>query len=116
MKILLDECVPVRLHQYLPGFEISSVSKEKWTSFKNGKLINKSISADFELMITVDKNLQYQQNINNYEITIVVFDTLFNRLQDFVPLVPQFLDNLPSMKKKRVYIGQKPEDGSRLDI
>jgi len=62
MKILLDECVPVRLHQYLPGFEISSVSKEKWTSFKNGKLINKSISADFELMITVDKNLQYQQN------------------------------------------------------
>ena len=73
MKILLDECVPVRLHQYLPGFKVSSISKEKWTSFKNGKLINKAISAGFDLMITVDKNLQHQQNLNNHDTTIVVF-------------------------------------------
>ncbi len=104
MKILLDECVPVRLGKYLEGFTISTVSKEQWTSLKNGKLMMAAIDGGFDVMLTVDKNLQYQQNLKEYDITIVVFDVLFNRLQDFTPLILALLDLLPSMKKKKTYI------------
>jgi hypothetical protein len=103
MKILLDECVPVRLGKYLEGFTVSTVSKEQWTSLKNGKLMKAAIDGGFDVMLTVDKNLQYQQNLNEYNITIVVFDVLFNRLQDFTPLIPKFLEQLPSMEKKKAY-------------
>lgn len=104
MKILLDECVPVRLGKYLNDFMVSTVSKEQWTSLKNGKLMRTAIDAGFNVMLTVDKNLQYQQNLNEYDITIVVFDVRFNRLQDFTPLIPGFLDQLSSMEKKKAYI------------
>ncbi len=103
MKILLDECVPVRLSKYLNDFEVSSVSKEGWTSLKNGNLMRTAIDAGFDVMLTVDKNLQYQQNLSEYDITIVVFDILFNRLQDFTPLIPHFLEQFPSMEKKNAY-------------
>jgi len=104
MKILLDECVPVRLGNYLNDFEVSSVSKEGWSSLKDGNLIKTAIDAGFDIMLTVDKNLQYQQNLDEYNITIVVFDILFNRLQDFTPLMPIFLEQLSKMEKKRAYI------------
>jgi predicted nuclease of predicted toxin-antitoxin system len=59
MKILLDECVPVRLGKYFYDFTVSTVSKEQWTSLKNGKLMKTAIDAGFDVMLTVDKNLQY---------------------------------------------------------
>jgi hypothetical protein len=103
MKILLDECVPVRLGKSLIDFKVSTVSKEGWTSLKNGSLMQVAIEAGFDVMLTVDKNLQYQQNLNEYNITIVVFDIIFNRLQDFTPLIPKFLEQLPYMEKKKAY-------------
>jgi hypothetical protein len=104
MKILLDECIPVRLKQYLPGFEVYTVSEMGWTSLKNGRLMKDAIESGFDLMITVDKNLQHQQNLQEYDISIVVFDILFNRLQDFVPLIPKFIELQPKLVKKKAYI------------
>ena len=63
-----------------------------------------AIKSGFDVMITVDKNLQHQQNLNEFEISVVVFDVLFNRLQDFVPLVPKFIELLPKFGKKKVYV------------
>jgi predicted nuclease of predicted toxin-antitoxin system len=74
MKILLDECLPIRLKQYLTGFEAYTVYEMGWSSLKNGKLMQKAIDSGFEALLTVDKNLQYQQNIKEYDISIVVFD------------------------------------------
>ncbi|MCK4992229.1 MAG: DUF5615 family PIN-like protein [Bacteroidales bacterium] len=104
MKILLDECMPVRLKNHLSGFEVSTVSEMEWTSLKNGDLIKTAIEAGFEVMITIDKNLQYQQNLKEYEISVVVFDVLFNRLHDFIPLVPKFVELQPKLEKNKAYV------------
>ncbi|MFW5656090.1 MAG: DUF5615 family PIN-like protein [Bacteroidota bacterium] len=104
MKILLDECMPVRLKQYLPGFEVYTVNEMGWTSLKNGNLMKVATESDFKVMITVDKNLQYQQNLKAYDISIVVLDVLFNRLEDFVPLIPKFIELLPKLERKTAYV------------
>ncbi len=104
MKILLDECIPVRLKQYLPVSEVYTVSEMGWTSLKNGQLMKVAIESGFDIMITVDKNLQHQQNLKEYDISIVVFDIYFNRLQNFVPLIPKFIELQPKLTKKKVYV------------
>jgi len=104
MKILLDECIPVRLKKHLSGFEVYTVTEMGWTSLKNGQLMKVAIESGFDIMMTVDKNLQYQQNLKDYDITIVVFDVLFNRLQDFVPLIPKFIELQPKLTKKKSYV------------
>lgn len=104
MKILLDECLPVRLKQYLLGFEVKTVSEMGWSSLKNGNLMKVAIELGFDVMLTVDKNLQYQQNLKEYDMVIVVFDVLFNRLQDFIPLIPKFIELQPILEKKKAYI------------
>ena len=104
MKILLDECLPVRLKQHLPDFGVTTVSEMGWSSLKNGNLLKVAIQSGFEVMLTIDKNLQYQQNLKEYDIAIVVFDVLFNRLQDFIPLIPKFIELEPVLEKKKIYI------------
>ncbi len=61
MKILLDECVPVRLKQHLVGFNVSTATELDWSGLKNGKLIQMAIDSGFDVLITVDKNLQFQK-------------------------------------------------------
>ncbi len=75
-----------------------------WTSLKNGNLMKVATESDFKVMITVDKNLQYQQNLKAYDISIVVLDVLFNRLEDFVPLIPKFIELLPKLERKTAYV------------
>jgi len=75
-----------------------------WTSLKNGKLIKIAVESGFDIMITVDKNLQHQQNLNKFELSIVVFDVLYNRIQDFVPLIPKFIEIQPILEKRKVYV------------
>jgi len=104
MKILLDECIPVRLKKLLPDFKVYTVTEMGWTSFKNGKLMKISIESGFDIMITVDENLQYQQNIKEYDISIVVFEVLYNRFQDFIPLIPKFIELQSKLEKKKIYM------------
>jgi len=104
MKILLDECIPVRLKKLLPDFKVYTFTEMGWTSFTNGKLMKISIESGFDIMITVDKNLQYQQNIKEYDISIVVFEVLYNRFQDFIPLIPKFIELQSKLEKKKIYM------------
>jgi len=104
MKILLDECIPVRLKKHLSGLEVCTVTEMGWTSLKDGKLMKVAIESGFDIMLTVDKNLQHQQNLKECDISIVVFDVLFNRLQDFVPLIPKFIELQSKLEKKKAYV------------
>jgi hypothetical protein len=104
MKILLDECLPVRLKKYLSDFDVATVTEMGWTGFKNGKLLKLASEEGFDVLFTVDKNLRHQQKISEFDITIVVFDILMNRLQDILPLLPKAVQMLPEMKKNTVYI------------
>jgi predicted nuclease of predicted toxin-antitoxin system len=66
MKILLDECLPVRLKESLNEFEVFSVSEMGWRSLKNGKFLKTAEENNFDVFLTVDKKLESQQNLKSF--------------------------------------------------
>lgn len=70
MKVLLDECTPRLLQRQLPEFEIATVQELGWTGIKNGELLRLA-ETEFEVFITSDKNLRYQQNLSGGTLAVV---------------------------------------------
>ena len=64
MKLLFDECVPRPLRREFVGHDVSTIEQAGYKSLKNGALL-KAASQDFEVLVTVDKNIEYQQNLMN---------------------------------------------------
>jgi hypothetical protein len=87
MRLLLDECVPARLRKALPSHQVSTVPEEGWSGVKNGKLL--VLAAEkFDALVTVDKNLPYQQSITSLPVSVFVLDAPSNELSYLLPLVP----------------------------
>ena len=97
MKILLDECLPRPLAQHLPGHYVRTVPQMGWASILNGVLL-KLAEAEFEVFITVDKGLRYQQNLRSTMLGFVVLRARSNRLEHLLPLVPDILAALATIK------------------
>ena len=95
MRLLLDECVPARLRKALPSHQVSTVPEEGWSGVKNGKLLMLA-AVKFDALITVDKNLPYQQNTVSLPISVFVLDAQSNELLYLLPLVPKLEVALPS--------------------
>ena len=72
MRILFDQGVPRGLAASLQGHEVTEARKLKWERISNGELIKLAESAGFELLLTTDKNIRYQQNLAGRTISIVV--------------------------------------------
>ena len=79
MKLLLDECVDHRLAKDIPGHETNSVNRRGWTGSKNGELLTLAAS-EFDVLVTTDRNLAFQQNVQQFEISIVVLEARSNHL------------------------------------
>ena len=97
MRLLLDESVPVRLRRYLPNHSVRSVVEMGWSGVKNGDLLSLA-AATFDVFVTVDKNLPYQQNLATLPLAIIVLDAHSNELSVLLPLLPKLeatLGNLP---------------------
>ena len=88
MRVLLDECVPRRLRRELPGLHVSHVSDEGWSGQRNGALLGLMVAAGFDIPVTVDRNLVYQQNVAAGGVAVIVLHARGNRSEDLVPLVP----------------------------
>jgi predicted nuclease of predicted toxin-antitoxin system len=71
-RILLDQNVPLGLRDIFKEFEVSTAHALGWATYSNGDLIEAAEQAGFEVLITADKNLRYQQNLVGRKITIVV--------------------------------------------
>lgn len=71
MRILLDECVPVQIRNALPGHEIITARQMSWGGLANGKLLNETEKAGFDLIIVADKNLRHQQNLTGRKLAIL---------------------------------------------
>ena len=74
MKILLDECVPWPLHRLLPDHECRTAQFRGWGGLRNGDLLRKA-EGEFELFLTSDQSLQYQQNLTGFRIAILQLST-----------------------------------------
>lgn len=97
MKLLLDECVPRRLKFGFAGHEILTIDEAGFKGLKNGNLI-RAASEIFEVLITVDKNIQHQQNIEKLKIAILILSAKSNRYESLSPLVPKALKILENIK------------------
>ncbi|MBI2066836.1 MAG: DUF5615 family PIN-like protein [Deltaproteobacteria bacterium] len=93
MKILLDECLPRRLKKLLGQHDVVTVPEKGWSGTKNGALLQLAAS-EFDVFITVDKNLQYQQNLKEAPLAVVVLVAADNKIETLTPLMPKVLDAL----------------------
>ena len=97
MKIILDECVPRRVAKDLLPHDVSAVRQLKLAGLDNGDLL-KAIEDRFDVFLTVDQNLQYQQNLSASKIAIIVLVVPSNRYNDIVSLIPSCLFALNEIK------------------
>lgn len=104
MKILLDECVTKKLRKFLAGHEVFTVTDMKWNGFRNGNLMSRASDEKFDLVITIDKNLQFQQNIKNKNVAVVVFDSPSSKIEQLQKFIPAFNQQLETFQKSKVYI------------
>ena len=72
MLVLFDQSTPVPIRPFLKGHTVETAWQRGWDKLKNGDLLKAADEAGFELLVTPDKNIRYQQNLNNYKIAIVV--------------------------------------------
>lgn len=107
MKILLDECITKRLKPYLTEFEVFTVSEMNWNGIKNGKLMLLCVNNGFDLFLTIDKNLMYQQNLDKYKITIVVLNSLTSKIEELILFMPSFKEKVDKLEKHKAYIIEK---------
>ena len=102
MRILLDESLPIELRDLLPQHSVRSVQEMGWSALKNGELLRRSVDA-FDVFVTADQNLQYQQNIKALPIAVAVLVARSNRIESLGPLVPELLSALESMRPRTLF-------------
>lgn len=90
MRILLDEDLPRRFAALLVGHEVSTVQRRGWAGIKNGKLLGLA-GAEFDVFVTMDGNLEFQQNLASLPIAVLVIEAVSNRMEHLTPLVPNVL-------------------------
>lgn len=88
MRILLDECVPRPVRRELAGHDVHTVQSMGWSGKKNGELLALMVPDGFEVFVTVDQNLSYQQNLRAAKVAVIVLVAPTNRLSDLLPLMP----------------------------
>jgi hypothetical protein len=98
MKLLLDECIDRKLAREFVGHEVKTVPQMGWAGVKNGQLLALA-QTEFDVFITVDRNLSFQQNLPQFNIIVIVLQASSNRLADLKPLAPKVLAILPNLAK-----------------
>ncbi len=98
MRLLLDECVPRVLKRELGGHDVRTVVEMSWSSQRNGALLALMVENGFESLVTVDRNIRFQQNVRASGIAVIVLVARTNRIQDLRPLVPALLAALESVR------------------
>ena len=102
-RVLIDECIDWRLSRHLRPHHVASVVKMGWSGLKNGKLLRQAESR-FDVFVTVDRNLSFQQHVVGFDIGVIVLKCPTNRLKDLEPLVPGLLKAIATVSSGRVVV------------
>lgn len=103
MRVLLDECVTRYLKRDFSGHEVFTVEEAGFKGLKNGRLLQ-AMSGHFDVLVTVDQNLQYQQNLRAYALAIVVLKARRSTYPMLKPLMPELLERLETVKPGEVVV------------
>ena len=97
MRLLLDECLPRTLKKEFRGHKVMTVPEMGWSGKKNGDLLRLA-EKHFDVFITLDQNLQYQQNLSKSSMVVLLLSVKNNRYESIQPLVPKTLAVLKSLQ------------------
>jgi Domain of unknown function (DUF5615) len=101
LKVLLDECVDSRFAEHIRTVEVHTVIGKGWAGITNGKLLALA-QAEFDVFVTVDRNLSFQQHLPKFDIAVILLKAKSNRVSDLVALLPELLQAIPSALKGTV--------------
>ena len=101
MKLLLDECVTRFVKRDLPGHEVHTIAEAGFKGLENGDLL-RAATGTYDVLITVDQNLPYQQNVADLGIAILVLAAKRNSYARLKPLLPRAMDALKTIKHGEV--------------
>ncbi|MHB8500393.1 MAG: DUF5615 family PIN-like protein [Candidatus Acidiferrales bacterium] len=108
MRVLLDECVSEGLRNYLPGHDCQTARYAGFAGLENGQLLTAAETAKFDVVLTVDRGFEYQQNLEQRKIAVIIFCGKSVLLEDLLPLVPACLAHLESIQSgQMVRIGRE---------
>ena len=107
MRILLDECVPRKLDRELAPHFVSTVPKEG-LHHEDDDVLLKAAAAQFDVFITVDRNLSFEQNLGRLPIPVIILHGVTNRLADLKLLVPELQQVLNHVAGNQIIHVPKP--------
>jgi predicted nuclease of predicted toxin-antitoxin system len=91
MRLLVDECVPRKLKNSFAGHDCRTVPEEGLSGKKNGELLALAEKAGFQVFLTMDRGLEYQQNLRRHDIAVILLRARSSRLPDLLPLVSDII-------------------------
>ena len=101
MKILFDNCTPATLRRHFAGYDVTLAVERGWEEFRNGDLL-KIAQTEFDVIISVDTNIKYQQRLEEYEIALIVLRSIRNTEPRLRELVPETLILLETIQPRDV--------------
>jgi hypothetical protein len=103
MRVLLDECLPRKLKSNFRMHECPTVPEAGFAGKKNGALLRLAELAGFDVLLTMDKGLEYEQNLRGRRIAVVIIRAKSNRLADILPHVPACVAAIGSVRAGEFY-------------
>jgi len=111
MRVLIDNCVPRKFARLISGHEVILARQAGWHELANGDLIGAAEEAGFDVMVTTDKNLQYQQNLAGRRISIIVLAPKLVFFENLAPLIGKLTPTLADLTEGS-FVVIRPEDES----
>jgi predicted nuclease of predicted toxin-antitoxin system len=102
-RVLFDENMPRKLRRDLPDFVVRTAQEEGWSAFKNGELLKRA-STSFDVIVTIDQRMRYQQNAPQFDIGIVVIEVPDTRITFLRALIAEIRSAIGSVHRGEVLV------------
>jgi hypothetical protein len=107
LKILLDQNVPRPLARLLSGHDVKRAAELGWAELKNGMLLTAGENAGFDVLLSGDKTIPYEQNMTGRKIAVICMsDNHWPIVKDYVPAILQAIEQIPPGNVVKVYCGR----------
>lgn len=100
MKLLLDENLPHQIRLELPGHDCVTAAYMKWSGIENGELLRLAADAGFDALITNDRGLEHERNLDALPLAVIVLLAKANTVEAIRPLYPRLLAALAQLKPR----------------
>jgi|SRR5579863_7213255 predicted nuclease of predicted toxin-antitoxin system len=102
MRVLIDECLPRRLKNHLSDHDCRTVPEAGLAGKRNGELLSLAEQQEYEIFVTMDKGMEYQQNLRGRGLAVIILRAKSNQLADLLPYVSDCLERMKSIKPGEV--------------